>query len=170
MRSNTRLPLLVSVCSAFLSPVTNAAFSVKSLAEINVERRLITGTPVDVTQLVQVLARPGLTITNARILHGDPDQFGTFSGGADSIGIASGVIISTGGVGDVKGPNARNSTTGDFDREGYAPLDALLEPGTNTFDAAVVQIDFTCNSGVSEEFQLQYVWASEEYNEVRSHR
>jgi hypothetical protein len=138
----------------------------KSLAEINRGRRLITGTPANLTSLLQVLARPGLTVTNAEILFGDAAQFGLFEGGSDSIGISSGVILSTGKVTDVKGPNKRNSTTFKFNGPGYAPLNALLPAGTDTFDAAVLKIDFTCDSGVSEEFQLKYVWASEEYNEV----
>jgi hypothetical protein len=157
----------IAAVAVLLLPAAEASFRTKPLAEISQERRLITGTQANVTSLVQVLARPGLTITNAEILLGEAGQFGLFEGGSDSIGISSGVILSTGGVGDVKGPNRRNSTTFKFNGPGYAPLNALLPSGTDTFDAAVLKIDFTCDSGASELLRLKYVWASEEYNEVR---
>jgi hypothetical protein len=133
--------------------------------QIDRERRLITGTITDLTKLTSVLAKPGLTVINATILQGDPDQFGLFAKGSDSIGLESGLIISTGSVGNVQGPNARDSTTTQYGGAGYAPLDALITSGIPTEDAAVLQIDFVCDSGQSEDFHLEYVWASEEYNE-----
>lgn len=148
-----------------LSNLSSAAIVAKSLSQIVRERRLITGTVVGLTELTSVIAKPGLTIINATILQGDPDQFGLFAEGSDSIGVESGVIISTGGIGNVKGPNARDSTTSQYGGPGYPPLDALITSGIPTEDAAVLQIDFVCDSGNSEEFHLQYVWASEEYNE-----
>jgi hypothetical protein len=147
------------------STTSNAAIVAKSLSQISRERRLITGTVAGITELTSVIAKPGLTIVDATILQGDPDQFGLFTGGSDSIGVESGVIISTGGIGNVKGPNQRDSTTSQYGGPGYAPLDNLITSGIPTEDAAVLQIDFVCDSGNSEEFHLQYVWASEEYNE-----
>lgn len=166
MRSRTCVVVAaVTTQSLLLSTLSNAAIVAKSLSQIVQERRLITGTVVGLTELTSVIAKPGLTVIDAKILQGDPDQFGLFSEGSDSIGVDSGVIISTGGIGNVKGPNARDSTTSQYGGAGYAPLDALITSGIPTEDAAVLQIDFVCDSGNSEEFHLQYVWASEEYNE-----
>jgi hypothetical protein len=168
MRPYTIVQIAAALASSLASStVANAAISIRSLGEIiRDERRLIDGTPSDITRLVSVLARPGLDIVSAEILQGDPVQFGLFDGGANSIGIESGVIMSTGRVGDLQGPNTKNGTTGDFGRPGYAQLNAMLVPGSQSFDAAVLRIEFVCSSGLSEDFHLDYVWASEEYNEV----
>jgi hypothetical protein len=145
-----------------------AAMVAGSLSEIGHERRLITGTAKGLTDLLSGIAQPGLTITNAAILRGHPNQVGLFTGGSDSIGLASGLIMSTGSVGNVTGPNKRTSTTTQFGGTGYSPLHSLIPSDEATEDAAVLQIDFVCDSGKSEEFHLEYVWASEEYNEYVS--
>lgn len=87
---------------------------------------------------------------------------GTFSGGLDAVGFDSGVILSTGQVADVVGPNISDSTTTDFGTPGDPDLDTLI-PGFETFDAAVLEFDFEC-PGI-DVISFQYVFASEEYNE-----
>jgi hypothetical protein len=170
MRPRALLRILAAVASAVspLTAVVDAAISTQSLSEIlaDNDRRLISGAPADVTRLVSVLARPGLNILGAQILLGRPAQFGLFADGSDSIGIESGVILSTGRVADAGPANRQSATTTAFGGPGYGPMDALLSPGATGIDAAVLRIDFECAGGRSEEFHLQYVWASEEYNEV----
>jgi hypothetical protein len=165
MRPFASLQLLASVTTALISSVANASITTNSFSEVVRERRLIKTNTADVATLAALLARPGLSITNAQIIQGDPSQFGIFQEGSPSIGINTGVIISSGSVNNAVGPNTIDSATTQFNTPGYAPLDALLTSTAPSFDAAVLQIDFVCDSGISEEFHLEYVWASEEYNE-----
>jgi hypothetical protein len=77
--------------------------------------------------LAQTLAGGGVTITNAT-LNAAPTAAGTFAGGAASVGIDTGVVLSTGAVGDVLDPNDDEGITADFSRPGDAALDALVAP------------------------------------------
>jgi hypothetical protein len=77
------------------------------------------------------------------------------------IGLPMGIILSTGLVNNVVGPNKYAGMSTNNKRAGDADLDALI-PGKNTFDACVIEFDFVPqNPNVS----FTYVFASEEYNE-----
>ena len=110
--------------------------------------------------LAQALAGAGVTISNAT-LRGAPEAAGTFSGAAASIGIDAGVVLSTGRVADVAGPNDAEDTTTNFGREGDAQLDELVAP-SRTFDAAALEFDLTTAQST---IGIRFVFASEEYNE-----
>ena len=121
---------------------------------------------VDATRLAQEIAGQGVTITGATFT-GDPRQGGLFSGPGvvDAIGVTDGVVMSSGIVGDVVGPNDEPGKGEDFDRVGDAGLNALVAPRT-TFDAAVLEMTFV---PTSPDLQINYVFASEEYHGVRRH-
>jgi hypothetical protein len=57
---------------------------------------------ISVEELAKKLGGPGLTIKSARILAGDA-QFGNFSGGLDTIGLAEGIILSSGYAANIIG-------------------------------------------------------------------
>lgn len=110
--------------------------------------------------LAQSLVGPGVTISNA-----------TFSGGATAagsfsftdpavVGFGQGIVLSSGNVADVVGPNVADSTSTDFANVGDADLSNLA--GYETHDAAVLEFDFvpTANQVV-----FQYTFASDEYPE-----
>ena len=109
--------------------------------------------------LVTSLVGGGVTTSNVTYV-GANVAAGTFSGGAGIVGFDSGVILSTGDIGNVVGPNefpgccTQNFTAGDTD------LDALS--GFTTFDAAVLEFDFVPASDVA---LFRFVFASDEYNE-----
>ncbi len=86
---------------------------------------------------------------------------GTFSGGTGIIGFEDGIILSTGNIADVVGPNTDDATTTDNGMPGDADLNTLI-PGYTTFDAAVLEFDFVPTSDV---VTFEYVFGSEEYNE-----
>ena len=85
---------------------------------------------------------------------------GTFGGGDGIIGFDQGVILGSGQIADVVGPNESDSTTTNNGSPGHAGLTAL--GGKATFDAAVLAFDFVPDA---DEVFFQYVFTSEEYNE-----
>ena len=87
---------------------------------------------------------------------------GTFTGGMSSIGFDNGVVLSSGNVASVAGPNTADNTTTDNGQPGDGALDAQI-PGYTTHDAAILEFDFECPS--LQVISFQYVFASEEYNE-----
>jgi hypothetical protein len=111
-------------------------------------------------QLAASLAGAGVTIANARYT-GDPLAAGTFTGGQVDIGIDSGVILSTGRVGDAQGPNQSDAWSHDFELPGDPDLDALVLPNP-THDAAILEFDVT---PAADTLAVRFVFASEEYNE-----
>ena len=116
-------------------------------------------------QLAIVLAGPGVTVSNVQYT-GALLSGGTFAGGADAgggtanIGIASGIILSSGNIANVVGPNKLGNTSTDLNLPGAPDLDAL--GGGSTFDATVLEFDFVPNG---DKVFFQYIFASEEYNE-----
>jgi len=106
-------------------------------------------------------ASSGITINSATYT-GVDNASGLFTGGTGIIGFESGVLLTSGAVHHVLGPN-------DDDGAGeanFAPGDAQLEdelPGAPvSFDASVLTINFT---PTGDQIRFSYVFASEEYNE-----
>lgn len=115
-------------------------------------------TPVDV---VAVLTDGTVNVANIQY-SGAPLALGSFSGGEGIIGFDSGILLSSGSVKSTVGPNLLDNVTTNNGRAGDADLDAL-NPGAATFDAAVLEFDFTCDNPLVVQFQ--FVFASDEYNE-----
>jgi hypothetical protein len=111
------------------------------------------------TQLAQSLVGPGITVNSATFT-GDTLAAGTFSDPAASVGLADGIVLSSGDVHDVVGPNENEDTTTAFNTAGSADLTALA--GATTFDAALLDIQFT---PTNPQLAINYVFASEEYLE-----
>jgi hypothetical protein len=109
--------------------------------------------------LAQALAGGGVTVSNATFT-GAPIAGGTFTGGLGPIGFDSGIILSSGNIASVVGPNTSGSTTTANGTPGDPDLDLLASFPTN--DAAVLQFDFVPTTST---IAFQYVFGSEEYNE-----
>jgi len=114
-------------------------------------------TPSD---LVNTLIGGGVTVSNVAY-SGANIAAGTISGGTGIIGFDSGIILSTGDIASVVGPNTADDTTTDNGMPGDADLNTLI-PGYTTFDAAVLEFDFVPTTDV---VTFEYVFGSEEYNE-----
>ncbi len=130
----------------------NVAGSGLSTTDLN------TVTPED---LVNALLGPGVLVENITFV-GANIAGGLFTGGAGIIGCESGVVLSSGNVASIIGPNTMDDTTTALGLPGDPDLDALI-PGFMTQDATILEFDFTCES--VDVVQFQYVFASEEYNE-----
>ena len=131
------------------SPASAATWSIVDLNTTNVNA------------LAQEIAGPGVTITSATFT-GDPRQGGLFSGPGvvDAIGVTDGVVMSSGIVGEVIGPNNAGNNGESFGGDGDPDLDAIV--GSDTHDAAVLEMTFV---PTSPDLQINYVFASEEYQE-----
>jgi hypothetical protein len=113
-------------------------------------------TPSD---LANKLVGSGVTVSNATYT-GANTAGGTFSGGTEILDFEDGVILSSGNVATVVGPNQFDSVTTSHGGPGDADLDALVNGGTQ--DAAVLEFDFVPDA---DKIFFSYVFASDEYNE-----
>jgi hypothetical protein len=113
------------------------------------------------TQLAQSLVGPGVTVNSASFT-GDTNAAGLFNDPAASVGLASGIVLSSGDVHDVIGPNEFSGVTTQFITGGDPDLDALLPAGQVTFDAASLTVNFT---PTNPQLAINYVFSSDEYTE-----
>jgi hypothetical protein len=121
----------------------------------------ITRPAASVTELLQCLLGPDVVVSNA-VLTGAPQAAGTFVGELGVIGFDQGIILSSGDIGTLAGPNTGDATSTINSTPGDPDLDALI-PGYTTYDAVVLEFDFTCPT--PQDVVFQYVFGSEEYNE-----
>jgi cysteine-rich repeat protein len=110
--------------------------------------------------LAQSLVGSGISISNVTFV-GDDSAAGVFVDGTDSVGFATGIVLSSGAVAGIAAPNDADDTSTEFFRDGDPDLDSAI-PGFLTFDAAVLEFDFV---PAGPEVTFRYVFASEEYNE-----
>jgi hypothetical protein len=114
---------------------------------------------VTATNLANALVGPGVTISNVNFT-GAKEAAGTFTGGTGIIGFEQGVILSSGDIEGTIGPNVFDETSLNNGKAGDASLDLLS--GLETHDAAILEFDFVPDAAT---VFLQYVFASDEYNE-----
>ncbi|CAK8719582.1 hypothetical protein GKODMF_11175 [Candidatus Electrothrix gigas] len=117
-------------------------------------------------ELVSNLLGPGVTAFNVTFI-GTSDSAGTFADGETAIGFDQGIILSSGNIANVIGPNLQDGITQSNGLAGDADLDSLI-PGYSTNDASVLEFDFVVDltPGVDlTTVSFQYVFASDEYNE-----
>jgi len=134
----------------------------------------VTDLAAEASILASGLMGPGVSLVPGTVTTaGVASQFGTFTGGAAEVGFDSGIVLSTGKVGQIPGSNTTGTTTpeelgvgdpsddlseahgggGDSDLEGIS--------GGTTADAAVLQFDFELTGG--GDLFFEFVFASEEY-------
>jgi hypothetical protein len=112
-------------------------------------------------QLATTILGAGVAIQNVTFT-GANVAAGTFQGGTGIIGFESGIVLSTGDMNSIVGPNVSDSTTTINGTPGDPQLDALI-PGYTTFDSCVLEFDFACPQ--TQTLSFQFVFASEEFNE-----
>ena len=122
-------------------------------------------TSLTANDLAQTIVGSGVSVSNVAFT-GANVAAGEFSGGGTGssaiIGFDQGVVLSTGATGSVVGPNTSDTITTENGTAGDGDLDGLLPPEQSTQDASVLTFDFTPNAS---EISLDYVFASDEYNE-----
>jgi gliding motility-associated-like protein len=129
--------------------------------------QLVTNTAQAPNGLVQnVLLGSGVTVSNISF-SGAPIAIGEFDGSACNVGLASGVVMTTGTVvntGSGDGPHGPNNNPSAGIDNGVPGLGLLsnIVGGTGTYNAAVLEFDFV---PYSDTVRFNYVFGSEEYPE-----
>ncbi len=117
----------------------------------------------DATTLANSILGPGISIVgSSETFTGLAGQAATFTGGSDPVGFPAGIVLMSGNVADIPGPNPTNSSpeiegiggsggvadpSTPMGGAGDADLSALVG-GAFTFDAAVLQFDFQFDGGL----------------------
>ncbi|MEW5927700.1 MAG: choice-of-anchor L domain-containing protein [Gemmatimonadota bacterium] len=119
------------------------------------------GTPGGPTpeDLAQALVGAGITVSGVSY-SGAAQAAGTFAGGDGIIGFESGVVLGSGSVASVRGPNQLDGVTGVNGTPGDGPLTTLT--GRTTYDASVLSFTFVPDD---DRVYVEYVFTSDEYNE-----
>ena len=125
--------------------------------------RVTPPTTANANALRDALLGAGVTAVGNAILVGGATSSGLFLGGSDSLGIPSGIVLSSGNVNLVAGPNTSDGSTGQASMGGDADLDA--EFNVITEDTTYLQFDFQLAPGGAQDLYFNFVFASEEYNE-----
>lgn len=149
-----------SLVALFLAAVGLTIMAPPASAAGLTTQALGTGSPaLSATDLVTNLLGSGVTASNITYT-GASGASGTFAGGTGIVGFESGVLLTSGHVNNVIGPNASDSKTTANGVSGDSDLNAVS--GKTTLDASVLQFDFVPTK--SPVF-FNYVFGSDEYNE-----
>jgi hypothetical protein len=141
--------------------IAAAASLLAAVASAQIVVAPIDGSTVTPQTLADSLLSPGSGITITNVTYsGANGATGSFSGGSAIIGIDSGVVLTSGSVDNVVGPNDDSGASTENGLPGDADLDALA--GDTTNDASVLTITFVPTGNT---VQFSYVFGSEEYNE-----
>lgn len=125
-------------------------------------------TTTDLTQgvtpqdLVNALLGPGMTAQNVTYT-GAGVAAGTFTGGTPVLGFESGIVLGSGCIANIAGPNVFDDVSCDNLLPGDAALTLLS--GYDTHDATVLEFDFEPNDWNVTTLLFSYVFTSDEYNE-----
>jgi hypothetical protein len=122
---------------------------------------LASQTPADLVSTILGSGAGAPAVSNIHYT-GRPHSGGTFSGAAAPIGFESGIILSSGNIAAVSGPNVQDDVTTDNGLPGDPDLNGLI-PGFTTLDATVLEFDFECPG--ADTLTFEYVFSSDEYNE-----
>jgi hypothetical protein len=116
-------------------------------------------------QLAQSLVGPNIVVSNVQC-RAKCNAIGRFSGAAQIVGFDTGIVLGTGSVTEIVGPNDSSGTT-TINGLGGDPDLAALVLGRGTADAAVLEFDFQYVLGCQgmSTVYFEYVFASEEYSE-----
>ena len=110
-----------------------------------------------------VLTQPPIDPLNAPLLSFVTSSPGVPNGVPDPKLGSSVLVMSTGRASSLKGSNTSTNTSTDFGLPGDAALAGVLNTTVdNTFDAAILEFQFTCAGTL---LRIPYLFGSEEYNE-----
>jgi hypothetical protein len=155
------LALTVGIAATrLISLAIGSGVAVAAMGTSSAQAALLVSTTNDATTLGTSIVGSGITASGFTYA-GGATASGTFSGGLSAgIGIDSGIILTTGDANLASGANNATGAGSSNGAAGDAQLTTLA--GVTTYDASVLEFDFTTTS--SNAF-LNFVFASEEYPE-----
>lgn len=121
--------------------------------------QLIATSNSNAAQLAQALSGTGVRISNVTFT-GPNGSAGTFTAANSSLGMANGILLTTGTVAFAQGPNNHNAQGYDHLAAGNSLLNGLAND--YTYDACVLEFDMNI---LSDSVEFRYVFGSEEYPE-----
>jgi hypothetical protein len=127
----------------------------------NFQFKSLTDPTLTAQQLANQLVGGGVQISNV-VYTGAAIAAGTFSTGSNIIGFNNGIVLSTGSIRNVIGPNCATGITAENKTAGDTDLNTIVGTGHTTNDAAVLEFDFVPKTST---LTFSYVFASDEYNE-----
>lgn len=134
------------------------------LSFTQVKAQLTVNNSLTPTQLVQtILLGSGVTASNITY-NGVPQAIGDFNGSSSNIGLAAGVIMTSGNLTNAVGPNNTSGASVGNGLPGDPDLDQIMAP-TFSYDASILEFDFV---PTSDTVKFKYVFGSEEYMEFVS--
>lgn len=136
-----------------------AIFSLLWIACLGLEAQITTDNSPTPEELVALLVGPDVQVSNI-VFTGTATQSGTFVNNNSNLPIGEGIILSTGDISLVVGPNNSGSAGTDTGGGGYPDLNTLS--GVTTFNAAILEFDFIATG---DSLSFNYSFGSEEYNE-----
>ena len=143
-----------------IHPLSSAAmFGLLWIAGLSLQAQITTDNSLTPEELVSLLVGPDVQVTNIAFT-GTATQSGTFVNNNGNLPIGEGIILSTGDIALVVGPNNSGSAGLDTGGGGYPDLNTLS--GVTTFNAAVLEFDFIATG---DSLSFNYSFGSEEYNE-----
>ncbi len=121
--------------------------------------QLTINSSVTAQTLAKAIVGKGAVVTNAT-LNCPNGACGTFTANNTNLGLNSGILLTSGDADKAIGPNNSGGAGKDNNGNGDADLKAII--GGNTFDACILEFDIipSCDT-----LKINYVFASEEYNE-----
>ena len=135
-------------------------FSLLWIACLNLQAQITTDNSLTPEELVTLLVGPDVDISNVEYV-GDPLQMGAFENNNGNLTISAGIVLSSGAITELTGPNDQGGATGVVTGQGgYADLETLANINTN--DAAILKFDFVATG---DSLTFNYSFGSEEYNE-----
>lgn len=142
IKSSILTALLLISCGAFSQITVSGSSSVPNLVQ-------------------NVLVGQGVTISNITP-SGTSGSIGFFNGTSSNIGLDSGVVMATGGLGNVPPGGWGSGGTGSCsDADLSQALTAInMSPTTSLYNCTVIEFDFV---PTTDSIQFQYVFASDEY-------
>ncbi|MCS6990879.1 MAG: choice-of-anchor L domain-containing protein [Chitinophagales bacterium] len=133
------------------------AFAVCAGAPLHAQLVVTQGT--NAVQLAQALVGSGVSISNV-VLNCPNGAWGYFNGINSNIGLDSGIVLASGSINNMVGPNSSTGITTNYQAPGDADLQAIV--GYQTHDACVLEFDVTVTG---DTLKFNYVFGSDEYTE-----
>ena len=157
-------------------------FIIIALSFTSLAQAIVLTPTTDPNTLINNIVGAGITVSpGSGSFTGTTNMAATFSDGENPVGFNAGIVLMTGNVDDIPGPNPTNSVP---ETEGLPLSDEIIEAladpdvnrlepgdqdlssivGAGTFDAAVLEFEFQFGDGsIGGDLFFNFVFASEEY-------